>query len=115
MWLLDGEGYRTAALHGDLPEAFVKQWRSGTLHTPDSCPFSMVRAIQSRKTVHVSDMRKEEGLPRGRSAGQRAPLILAGVRTVGHRADAQGRRGESASSQSTARKCVTFRTSRLNW
>src|SRR5205823_8824464 len=34
MWLVDGEGYRTAALHGDLPEAYVEQWRSGTLHHP---------------------------------------------------------------------------------
>ena len=24
----------TAALHGDLPEAYVEQWRSGTLHRP---------------------------------------------------------------------------------
>jgi GAF domain-containing protein len=45
MWLVDGEGYRTAALHGDLPEAYVEQWRSGTLHRdgarhpiPEACP-----------------------------------------------------------------------------
>ena len=36
MWLVDGDGYRTAALHGDLPEAYVEQWRSGTLHRPKS-------------------------------------------------------------------------------
>jgi GAF domain-containing protein len=80
MWLLDGEGYRTAALHGDLPEAYVKQWRSGTLHLPTAA-IPMVRAIQSRKTVHVSDMRKEkaylEGDPLARSAAD-----IAGVRTL---------------------------------
>ena len=80
MWLLDGEGYRTAALHGDLPEAFVKQWRSGTLHLPTAA-IPMVRAIQSRKSVHVSDMRKEkaylEGDPLARSAAD-----IAGVRTL---------------------------------
>src|SRR5262249_38242014 len=32
MWLVDGEGYRTTALHGDLPAAYLQQWRSGTLH-----------------------------------------------------------------------------------
>src|SRR5262249_31561727 len=80
MWLVDGEGYRTAALHGDLPETYVKQWRSGTLHLPTAA-IPMVRAIQSRKTVHVSDMRKEkaylEGDPLARSAAD-----IAGVRTL---------------------------------
>ena len=37
MWLVDGDGFRTAALHGDLPEAYIEQWRSGTLHHPESC------------------------------------------------------------------------------
>jgi GAF domain-containing protein len=80
MWLVDGEGYRTAALHGDLPEAYVEQWRSGTLHLPRAA-IPMVRAIRSRKTVHVSDMRKDkaylEGDPLARSAAD-----IAGVRTL---------------------------------
>jgi len=80
MWLVDGEGYRTAALHGDLPEAYIKQWRSGTLHLPTAA-IPMVRAIRSRKTVHVSDMRKDkaylEGDPLARSAAD-----IAGVRTL---------------------------------
>jgi len=46
MWLVDGDGYRTAALHGDLPEAYVEQWRSGTLHRPKA-DIAMVRAIRS--------------------------------------------------------------------
>jgi two-component system, NtrC family, sensor kinase len=80
MWLVDGEGYRTAALHGDLPEAYIKQWRSGTLHLP-SAAIPMVRAIRSRKTVHIPDMRKDkaylEGNPLARSAAD-----IAGVRTL---------------------------------
>ena len=68
MWLVDGDGYRTAALHGDLPEAYIEQWRSGTLHHPKAV-IPMVRAIQSRKPVHVPDMLKDTGLPRARSAG----------------------------------------------
>ena len=31
LWLRDGDGYRAAAIHGDLPTLFVEQWRSGTL------------------------------------------------------------------------------------
>ena len=64
MWLVDGEGYRTAAMHGDLPQAYVEQWRSGTLHLPQA-DIPMVRAIRSRKTVHTPDMRKEKAYLEG--------------------------------------------------
>jgi GAF domain-containing protein len=80
LWLVDGEGYRTAALHGDLPEAYVEQWRSGTLHRPKAA-VPMVRAIRSRKPVHITDMRKEkaylEGDPLAVSAAD-----VAGIRTL---------------------------------
>ena len=92
MWLVDGEGYRTAALHGDLPEAYVEQWRSGTLHHPKAV-VPMVRANRSRKPVHVSDMLKDKAYLERRSASgecgrnRRHP-------DVGHCPDAQGRRGD---------------------
>ena len=35
LWLRDGDGYRAAAVHGDLPPLFVEQWRSGQLYRPD--------------------------------------------------------------------------------
>ena len=80
LWLVDGEGYRTAALHGDLPEAYVEQWRSGTLHRPKAA-VPMARAIRSRKPVHITDMRKEkaylEGDPLAVSAAD-----VAGIRTL---------------------------------
>ena len=80
MWLVDGEGYRTAAMHGDLPQAYVEQWRSGTLHLPKT-DIPMVRAIRSRKTVNTSDMRKEkaylEGDPLAVSAAD-----IGGIRTL---------------------------------
>ena len=73
MWLVDGEGFRTAAMHGDLPQAYVEQWRSGTLHLPKA-DIPMVRAIRSRKTVHTPDMLKEkaylEGDPLAVSCGR---------------------------------------------
>ncbi|MGB6790729.1 MAG: GAF domain-containing protein, partial [Pseudolabrys sp.] len=80
MWLVDGEGYRTAAMHGDLPQTYVEQWRSGTLHLPKT-DIPMVRAIRSRKTVHTPDMRKEkaylEGDPLAVSAAD-----IGGIRTL---------------------------------
>ena len=80
LWLVDGEGYRTAALHGDLPEAYVEQWRSGTLHRPKAA-VPMVRAIRSRQPVHIADMRKEkaylEGDPLAVSVAD-----VAGIRTL---------------------------------
>jgi GAF domain-containing protein len=80
MWLVEGDGYRTAALYGDLPEAYLEQWRSGTLHRPTTA-VPMMRAIRSRKPVHVPDMRKEkaylEGDPLAVSAAD-----VAGIRTL---------------------------------
>jgi GAF domain-containing protein len=80
MWLVDGDGYRTAALHGDLPEAYIEQWRSGTLHHPKAV-IPMARAIRSQKPVHVPDMLKDEAYL------SRAPLAvsvveIAGIRTL---------------------------------
>ncbi|MFZ0029578.1 MAG: GAF domain-containing protein, partial [Pseudolabrys sp.] len=80
MWLVDGDGYRTAAMHGDLPQTYVEQWRSGTLHLPKT-DIPMVRAIRSRKTIHTPDMRKEkaylEGDPLAVSAAD-----IGGIRTL---------------------------------
>ena len=80
MWLVDGKGYRTAAMHGDLPRAYLEQWRSGTLHLPKA-DIPMVRAIRSRKTVHTRDMRKEKPYLQGE------PLVVSaadigGIRTL---------------------------------
>ena len=80
MWLVDGKGYRTTAMHGDLPRAYLEQWRSGTLHLPKA-DIPMVRAIRSRKTVHTRDMRKEKPYLQGE------PLVVSaadigGIRTL---------------------------------
>jgi GAF domain-containing protein len=80
MWLVDGEGYRTAALHGDLPEAYVEQWRSGTLHRPKSA-VPMARAIRSRKPVHVPDMLKEKAYLEGDPLAV-SVVKIAGIRTI---------------------------------
>jgi two-component system, NtrC family, sensor kinase len=78
LWLIDGEGYRTAALHGDLPVADVEQWRSGTLHRPKAV-IPMVRATRSRKPVHIPDMLKDKAYLKG------DPLAVSVVDTAGIR------------------------------
>ena len=80
MWLVDGEGYRTAALHGDLPEAYVEQWRSGTLHRPTAA-VPMVRAIRSQKPVHIPDMLKEKAYLEGDPLAV-SVVEIASIRTL---------------------------------
>src|SRR5262249_30185778 len=48
MYLCEGDALKIAALHGELPEAFKEQWRSGTLFRPhpDVAP---ARAVRTRK------------------------------------------------------------------
>ena len=80
MWLVDGEGYRIAAMHGDLPQAYVEQWRSGTLHLPKA-DIPMVRAIRSRKTVHTPDMLEEKAYLEGDPLAVSA-VDIGGIRTL---------------------------------
>src|SRR5215831_14546518 len=80
MWLVDGKGYRTAAMHGDLPRPYVEQWRSGTLHFPKA-DIPMVRAMRSRKTVHTQDVRKERAYLQGESLAVSAADV-GGIRTM---------------------------------
>src|SRR5262245_26972903 len=50
LWLRDGDGYRAAAIHGDLPTLFVEQWRSGTLYRPDP-EVTLARSVRARKPI----------------------------------------------------------------
>src|SRR6516164_3304263 len=80
MWLVDGDGYRTAALHGDLPKTYLEQWRSGTLHRPKAV-VPMVRAIRSREPVHVIDMLEDEAYLENDPLA-RSVVDIAGIRTL---------------------------------
>ena len=79
MWLRDGDGWRAAAMHGDLPAAYLDRWRSGNVFKigPD---VPMARVLATRQPVHVPDMREDAGyLP-----GDRLPVSAveeAGIRT----------------------------------
>jgi signal transduction histidine kinase len=81
LWLREGGGYRTAALHGDLPSAWIEQWRSGTLYVPNDPDIPLARVTRSRAVVQVADMRTDPSY----LSGQALPVSgvdIAGFRTL---------------------------------
>ena len=78
MWLREGEAFRSVAIHGPLPPAYVEQWRSGTpVHPTPHSTLSIL--LQTGKAVHVADMRED------RSYLERDPLPVAAVEVAGIR------------------------------
>jgi len=75
LWLREGDGFRMAALHGALPAA---QWRVGMLVRP-SPDVPLARVVETRKSVHILDMRTDHGYLSG------APLPVAAVQVAGMR------------------------------
>src|ERR1019366_8688711 len=57
IWLREGEGFRSAALHGAWPEAFIEQWRNGTIVVLSS-DAPIAQAVRSRKALQVPDLSK---------------------------------------------------------
>ena len=78
MWLCEGEDFRTAALHGPLPPAFVEKWRRGTLFYPGP-EVPSVRAAKTRQPVQVADLRADQAYLDG------DPLAVSGVEEAGMR------------------------------
>ena len=78
MWLCEGEDFRTAALHGPLPPAFVEKWRRGTLFHPGP-EVPSVRAAKTRQPVQVADLRADQAYLDG------DPLAVSGVEEAGMR------------------------------
>src|SRR5262249_50749626 len=78
MYLCEGDALRIAALHGELPETFKEQWRSGTLFRPhpDVAP---ARAIRTRKVLHVADLREDPAY----LSGDPLPVAGWGVAAIG--------------------------------
>ena len=80
MWLREGDTLRIVALQGTRPEAYLEQWRAGTVSLLNS-NIPMVRAIRSRQPVQVDDLRKEPTY----IAGDPLPVAaveMAGIRTL---------------------------------
>ena len=78
MWLREGDAFRTAALHGDLPAAYLERWRRGTLFRPGP-HVPMTRVATTREPVHVPDMRADPSYLEG------DPLPVSVVEVAGVR------------------------------
>jgi two-component system, NtrC family, sensor kinase len=80
MWLREGDAFRSAALHGDLPQAYLEQSRSGTLFRPGPHVLLSQVAI-SGQPLQVADLRTDASY----LSGDPLPVAaadVAGVRTL---------------------------------
>jgi two-component system, NtrC family, sensor kinase len=80
MWLCEGDGFRTVALHGALPAAYLEHLRPGTVFYPTP-EVSLARAAKTRQVVKVADLRES----RGYLDGDPLPVVAAdigGIRTM---------------------------------
>ena len=79
LWIREADGQvRIAALHGALPEAFVRKWGVGTQYRP-SPSVPTARVIETRQPVQIADLKEDA------SYRQRAPLAVASVDDAGIR------------------------------
>ena len=75
MWLREGDGFRTAALHGTLPAAYMDKLQSGAVFQSAI----LAGIAETRQTVQIADLREDP------SFLERAPLTVAAVDLAGIR------------------------------
>ena len=80
VWLREGDGFRSAALHGPWPDGFVEQWRSGTLVRPGA-DAPITRAAVTGKAVQTADLSESPAYRSGDPLPV-AAVDVAGIRTV---------------------------------
>jgi len=78
LWLREGDAFRTAALHGNLPMPYLDQWRSGTLFRPNP-DVPMARVAATGQPVQVADLSQSEAYRAGDQ------LVVPGVDSGGIR------------------------------
>ena len=80
MWLSQGDGFRTVAMYGGLPPAWVEQWRSGTPYSPlPNRP--LARVAESRQPIQITDLRDDQSYLEGDPLPV-AAVEIAGIRTL---------------------------------
>ena len=80
VWLREGDGFRSAALHGPWHGDFVEQWRRGAVARPGS-DAPMMRAVATMEAAQVEDLTKTEAY----RSGDPLPVAaadVAGIRTA---------------------------------
>jgi GAF domain-containing protein len=80
MWLSQADGFRTVAMYGGLPPAWVEQWRSGTPYRPlPNRP--LARVAESRQPIQITDLRDDQSYLEGDPLPV-AAVEIAGIRTL---------------------------------
>jgi signal transduction histidine kinase len=80
LWRCKGDEWNAAAMHGNLPPAYLDWWRSGSWFNPGpNAP--MPRAAASRQPLHIFDMREDISYRSG-GALLVSAVEVAGVRTL---------------------------------
>jgi two-component system NtrC family sensor kinase len=80
MFSCEGDNFRTAAIHGALPESYTTQWKSGTLFRPHpDLPAS--RAVKDLHAVQIADLRASSAYLSGDPLAVSA-VDVGGIRTV---------------------------------
>ena len=80
MLLCEEDDFRSAAVHGPLPPAFIERWQPGTLIRADP-DLPAVRAAQTRQTVQIADLRATPAYLRG-DPFPVSGADVAGIRTM---------------------------------
>jgi class 3 adenylate cyclase len=80
MWVADGDGFRAAAIYGDLPAAFGELRRSGTVFRPRP-GVPLARVVATRQPLQIDDFRLDQSYI-DREALPVATVEIAGVRTL---------------------------------
>src|SRR5262245_43939667 len=80
LWLREGDAFRTAALHGPFPQAYIDRLRPGTLFRPGPTVV-LSRVAASGQSLQVSDLRIDASYLSGDPLPVAAAEI-AGIRTL---------------------------------
>jgi GAF domain-containing protein/DNA-binding response OmpR family regulator len=81
LWLYEGDArFRAVAVHGELPAAYVEQRDSRMLFKPGA-EVPIARAVRTRSSVHVTDLREDRSYLDGEPISVVA-VELAGTRTL---------------------------------
>ena len=80
LWLHEEGGFRTVALHGDLPPAWIELRRSGALYRPGK-DVLLARVAEDRRPTQVADLRADPSYLQGDPLPV-AAVDIAGIRTL---------------------------------
>src|SRR6266702_2827020 len=79
LWLCEADGIRAVALHVAVSDAYAGEQRRQTVFRPTGG--SLGRAISSRRTVQISDLRADQAYLDGKPVAV-SGVELAGIRTA---------------------------------